>query len=171
VLVGRCWLTDAKEESIKFLFRSFQQGGDLILRSFYGDSNNESITMFHTLPQCPIIRCPAGQVNHQLWWMLKNKQPSANISKLDIQISIHFFILSVISLLIFICYMHPFFRMEWIESIQKMTPSDLGACPNGWPTSAILRWSACRCFHLCHCTNYRPCETLNGIYLVSSLIN
>jgi hypothetical protein len=62
-----------------------------------------------------------------------------NVSKSDIQISIHSFILSVISLLIFICYMHPFFRMEWIESIQKMTPSDLGAFPNGWPTSAILR--------------------------------
>jgi hypothetical protein len=62
-----------------------------------------------------------------------------NVSKSDIQISIHSFILSVISLLIFICYMHPFFRMEWIESIQKMTPSDLGAYPNGWPTSAILR--------------------------------
>ena len=95
MLVGRCWLTDAKEESNKFLFCPFQQGGDLILRSFYGDSNNESITMFHI----PYKKMPSwtsespGPVNVENYTTLYE-----NVSKSDVQISIHLFIISVISL-------------------------------------------------------------------------
>jgi hypothetical protein len=85
-----------KKNRLNFFFVQFSRAvGDLIQRSFYGDSNNKSITVFHM----PYKKMPSwtieslAPVNIEKYTTLRE-----NVSKSDMKISIHLFILSVISL-------------------------------------------------------------------------
>ena len=119
---------------------------------------------------CSWIHFCVGLTSSSCSLMLKTTQASAKIR----HSSVHSLIYSFRNVsLIFICNKHPFFIMDWkLNRLHlKYDAISWSWCTmeypnmkwwNGWPTSAILRWSVYRCFHLCRCTNYRPCETLNG---------